>query len=687
MKFMAGASVGVMATPIPWKLLDDVSIWSQNWPWIPSNEKGENSYTYAVSKMCPSGVPMKVRLVGGRPVRVLPVEDHPLGGGVTSLAVAEIQMMHSPGRVSKPLKRGPDGGFLEIGWKEAVDTLLTKLKEAKGKTAFLSGDETGSTNEVISAFAKAIGSSDVMLMPSEGQCAAVAAELMGVPAQIGYDLENSDYVLAIGANLLESWGTVVRNRRIFKESRPHSYANAEKGVQATPGKKAFVYAGALQNNTAAVANAWLPIYPGTEGILALGIANMLINAGRMANSPDFSAFKSLTVKYTPEYVAQQTGVDTSKLKEVVAALLRAKAPLVIVGSEFSQGAGAAPVMAGIAVNILLGNINKSGGISLLPLPEVTMEGASPRNRLYLKDAAAWFAGGKKADLLIVHEANPVYALPNPEGVRANLKSIPFKVSFTTFMDETAELCDLVLPIPMGVERVDDLESPYGTGKLIYCITTSASEPNADVISTPNTLLHLARELGKDLGFKLYQDLLKAKALKYEKCSFDILAAGQPAVLDNRVNFSGFRLRPDILGKALAGSTAGDALQLALYSKLNLGTAKTGIPPYNTKTLRASELDGSSMFVMMNGATASKRNLRAGDEVVITSGKKTIMAKLRIFEGVMNNTIAVCLGFGHTALDEFSRNKGENVMELLSIATEPGTALTVWSKTGVNVTKA
>ena len=128
MKFMAGASVGVMATPIPWKLLDDVSIWSQNWPWIPSNEKGENSYTYAVSKMCPSGVPMKVRLVGGRPVRVLPVENHPLGGGVTSLAVAEVQMMHSPGRVTRPLKRAPDGGFIEIGWREAADTLLAQLK-------------------------------------------------------------------------------------------------------------------------------------------------------------------------------------------------------------------------------------------------------------------------------------------------------------------------------------------------------------------------------------------------------------------------------------------------------------------------------------------------------------------------------------------------------------------------------
>jgi hypothetical protein len=36
----AAGTAGLLVTPVPWKLLDDVSIWSQNWPWIPQPARG-----------------------------------------------------------------------------------------------------------------------------------------------------------------------------------------------------------------------------------------------------------------------------------------------------------------------------------------------------------------------------------------------------------------------------------------------------------------------------------------------------------------------------------------------------------------------------------------------------------------------------------------------------------------------
>ena len=684
-KFIAGASAGIMVTPLPWKLLDDVSIWSQNWPWIPSNVPGATSYTQAVSKMCPSSAAFMVRLAGSRPVRVLPNPDHPLGGGLTALAVAEVQMLHSPARVKRPLLRGPDGAFGELPWSKAAELLAGKLKAAGKNSAFISGDETGSTNEVISAFAKALGSDQVFLMPSEGQCAAKAADLMGVKARLGYDLENSDYVLAIGANLLETWGTVVRNRRVFAHASPHPTAKDKAAA-------AFAYAGPVQNNSATVAKPWLPIYPGTETVLALGIANMLIARGRAANASDFGAFKALAARYTPQDVARITGVDLKKLEAVVNSLLAAKAPLVIVGSEFNQGAGAAPVMAGFAVNALLGNINKPGGISLLPESPVALKTASTRSQLYAKDLVLgikeWAAGKSKPALLVVHEANPAYALPDPALVKQAIKDIPFKVSFSTFLDETAAACDLVLPIPMGIERIDDVDTPYGSGQGIYCVTLPATPPAEDTRATPNALLFLAKQLGLDLGMDFYENLLKAKAALM-KADFAALAGGRPVLSDEKASLEGFALRPDVLEKAMAAARkpADKQLKLAPFAKLNQGTAKTGIPPYNSKTLRASELEGKAMSVMMNAATAAKAGLAEGDAVVLDSGKQKIPARLHLFEGVMPDTVAVCLGYGHTALDEFSQNKGANVMELLSSSPEPETGLTVWSQAGVVVAKA
>ncbi|MDR2488564.1 MAG: molybdopterin-dependent oxidoreductase [Desulfovibrio sp.] len=684
-KCIAGASAGIMATPLPWKLLDDVSIWTQSWPWIPANVRGENFVVRVVSKTCPSSAAVKVRLVGNRPVRVLPDDDHPLGGGVSALAAAEVHMLHSPARVKRPLLRGPDGAFMDISWSKAAEIFAGKLKEAGGKSAFICGDETGSIAEVISALAKGLGSEDVCLMPSEGQCAAKAAELMRIPGQIGYDLEHSDYVFAIGANIFESWGTVVRNRRIFRAATPHPDGK-------TRLKARFAYAGPVQNNSAVLARPWLPVYPGMQTALALGVANILIAGGRTADALDFGAFKELALRYTPKKVAQITGVDPKGLESVVNALLAAEAPLVIVGSEFGQGAGAAPVMAGFAVNALLGNINRPGGISLLPWDEAVLGGASSRSRLYANDLAArvgdWAAGGNAPSLLVVHEANPLYALPGAIPAKQAFKNIPFKVAFSSFLDETAEACNLVLPVPMGLERLDDVRTPYGSGQSIYCVSAPVAQPSEDVRPAADFLFSAAKELDLKMGAASYEDLLKSRAEGVVKTDFAALLAGTGAVSHEKIKVpEGYSLCPAVLEKNLMQASAETSFRLAPFVKLNLGTANTGIPPYNTKTLRASELEGKDMFVMMNAATTAKAGLAEGDAVTLEAGGRRLPARLRVFEGVMSDTVAVCLGYGHTALDAFSQNKGANVMELLSAVPEPATGLTVWSQAGVAVAKA
>ncbi|MDR1947176.1 MAG: molybdopterin-dependent oxidoreductase [Desulfovibrio sp.] len=686
-KFAAGAGAGVMLTPIPWKLLDDSAIWTQNWPWIPSLEDGENTYVYAFSKSDPSIVPIQVRKVNGRPVRILPVPGHPLGGGVSALSAAEAQMLHSPARLRRPLLRGQDGKLQEISWPQASNVLLDEIRKAGAKTAFISGDENSSVIEVISALAGALGSGDVYLMPSDAQDAAVAASLAGIGARIGYDLESSDHVLALGANILENWGTVMRNRRIFKNARPHSFRKAGEKQGAGAASLFLAYAGPLQTNTAAVADLWLPLYPGTESVLALGIAHLLLAAGKTCAADDFDAFREFVAGFTPEKTAGITGVDAAKLKQEVEKLLAAKSPLVIVGSEFGSGAGAVPVLAGLAVNALLGNVNKPGGLSLLPKSAPAFTEAASREDIHKKSLIRFLAAQEKPALLLIHDANPVYALPDPRKIREAIQAVPFKVAFNSFMDETAALCDLILPADMGLERMDDVETPYGSGKASYCISAPATKAQAGVLNAGNTLLQTARRLDKALGFNTYEDVLKSKAAQYGKVGFDDLAAGVPALSEEKATVSSFSFKADILKQAPAAEAGGGALRLAPYVRMSLGTAVTGIPPYNNKTLRADELDGTLMSVMLNRATAVKHKVAAGDKVVLEAGGKKITAKVRIFEGVMNDTAGVCLGFGHSEFDEFSKNKGHNVMELMSALPEPGTGLDLWCRTGVDIKKA
>lgn len=675
LKFVAGASAGVMATPIPWKLLDDVSIWTQNWPWIPSNVDGETTYVSTVSKLCPSGVGMKVRMVGDRPCRVLPDPAHPLSlGGISSLAVAEVQMLYSPARVKRPLKRSGDGTYVAISWQEAAQMLEKNLGAAKGSIACVSGDDTGTINEVLSGMLRKAGSEDFYLMPGEAQAAAKALNLMGGEGQFAYNIEDSDYVLAIGANILESWGTVIRNRAAYHSARPHDGAPESK----------YVYAGPVQNNTAAGADEWMPVKPGTEGVIALGIAHLLIKAGASADAYDFGRFASLAAKYDPKTVAAETGVDPKQLTRIAQELLKAKRPVVLTGSEFDQGTGVSTILAGTAVNMLL------GGVSTLPVADKVVAAGMTRAEMLDKDLVAYLSrvhAGKVSapKALLFYEANPAYALPQAKTMADMLAKVPFKVSFSTFMDETAALCDLVLPVPMGLERLDDVNTPYGSGQIVYGLSRPVTQAPDEIKPAADVIMMLADKLGYGVGFGSFEEVLKAKA-DAVGADWDSLFEGETFTADATPP-AGLAMRADIIANGLKTGDRSFPFAVAPVHKLNVGTPKTAIPPYNNKTIRRWELQKDECYVMMNGATARKIGASKHDRVVLSNNSGRIAARVNIFEGVMTDTVAVLMGLGHTAFDKFSKGKGENVMELLTVGYEPGTGLSVWNTASVNIEKA
>ncbi len=683
LKFVGGATGGIMATPVIWQGLDDISIWSQNWSWIPRNIYGENSYVPSISKHCPSGEGVMVRLVGGRPVRVLGNPEHPLSqGGLSSIAAAEAQMLYSPARMRTPLKRSADGAYVQVSWEEAGKMLLAGLEGAKGSFACISGDENGTASEVLSAFTKQMGSDDFLLMPSEVQPASKAWELMGGAGQIGYDIEKSDFVLALGANVLESWGTAIRNRHAFNAGRP---------VGEEP-KVKFAYAGPLRNNTAAAVDTWLPVHTGTEVFLALGIAQQLIEMGASAPVADFGAFKQMVSVFTPEKVAALTGISAASIAAIAKDLKAAKHPLVIAGSEFDQGASVAAIMAGISINMLLGSINNDGGLRAIPFAPKALADAMDRKDMWKTDLIAWSAamaadGAKAPKAILVYDANPSYALPKGDDFAKAYAKASFKVCFATMLNETAMASDLVIPVPMGMERLEDALTPYGCGEVVYSVAPAVTEPLFNVRSAMDVFFDLAERLGLSLGAASFEEVLQAKA-EALGADYDSLAEGTAFTTRDVLSAYGMAFRADVIATAINGFKApSETLRLAPFARLNIGTSRTATPPFNTKTVRRWELQGNMNYVMMNGATARKLGLSQHDTVVLSNDNGKVTVKINITEGIANNTVGMLLGFGHTAFDQFSKGKGVNVMQLLAPKAEQGTGMAVWTSTGVNIAKA
>lgn len=693
LKFVGGAAVGTLATPVVWKGLDDISIWTQNWSWIPSLEYGnhDNTYVRTVSKLCPSAVGTRIRLVGGRPVRVLGDPDNPLSlGGISALAATEVQMRYSPARLKRPLRRAPDGAFKEISWEEAENLLLDQLKQTRtsgGTNGLLcvSGDENGSMNELFSAFTTRMNSDRFFIMPGDAQATARAWKLMGGTGRVGYDFANSDFVLAIGANVLETWGTVVCNRRAWGDARP---AGDKPTMQ-------LAFAGPVQNNTAAGADMWLPIKPGTEYCLLLGVIHQLMKEGRPCPAGHPECLTKIAGAWTPEKVVAATGIPAAQFTALLDALKNAEAPLVIVGSDMDQGGGTAPVMLGLSLNVMLGRLNKKGGMIAVPTGKPVVARAKDYESMLWPDLVAHAEGvaaGKTpgSKMLMFYEANPVYALPG-KGIEALFKKAAFSVSFSSFLDETAMHCDLVLPAALGLERYDDVAYPFGYPSAIYALVQPAVEPLYEARPAGEVLIQTAAAMGMDLGFEDVVAMLQAKA-EAVGADWVELSNGNPSVKDLCL--------PVTLNCTALGGKLGDALlkapaalekgqlDVGFVHKLSLGTAETAIPPFNTKTITPDELTRNVLVARVNSATLKKIGLYEGNLVTLASKTGTVTARLKVFEGVTSDTVALTLGFGHTAFETFNGGKGMNVMTLVSVVEEPGTTgFAMWNSARVNVAKA
>lgn len=655
-QFSVGGTLGLLVTPVIWKTLDDVSIWTQNWGWIPTLKKGAVEGVPAVSKLCPSGCAVQVETVGGAPFGTKGDLDNPLSqGGICPICADAVPMMYSPTRIAGPMVKTGEGKYESISWDDAKKLLAEKLAAAGSSVAVISGDDTGTGNEVFSGLLAELGSSDYYMMPSPQMAATKAWNgLMGGEGQLGYDLANADFVLFAGVDGLDSWGPSVSWMKAFSASHPA-------GEEASA---SYVFAGPARNHTAAVCDQWVPVRP--EGLTAflLGLAYNLITEGKSLESGDFGALRSLLAsKFSPAQVEKISGVSQKALADLAGKLLNASAPVVVADYAGSPAVAAA----GAIVNMLLGRLNADGGMVALPEIETVIGSALGRVARFEKDLMADVAGGAFApQVCLVYDANPVYGLPQ-YGDKVFEKA-GFTVAFSTFKDETAAVADLVLPAAHSFERSDDLVSPFGVANTTYVASSPVYKPALNVKGAPDFALELAAEMGLDLGFETFAEVIEAKA-------------GVADAATGTVGSYSVALAVDTLSGA--DKVSGE-LSLYAYGRLIFGSASVATTPHNPPAIPANVIQGKQMFVRINSETAKANGLKDGSAVILAANGAECAALVCVDEGVMPGVVVAPLGFGRTAWDEFSNGKGDNVYKILTVSTVSGGS--AWAGSAVTIAK-
>ncbi len=437
--------------------------------------------------------------------------DHPMTRGGLCVKLKNFAEHHyHPDRLLYPMKRtGPKGSgqYERISWDEALATIKSKWtgiideygSEAVMPHAYLGNQGTANGLTAGDAFFNRLGST--VAEKTYCESGSSTAWVMTVGPTGGLDVESlaySDYIIVWGMNMvstnLHGWPFILEAK-----------AKGAKVVVIDPYK----------SRTAKRADWHLAIKPGTDGALALGMMNVIIEEDLYDHdylekyTLGFEELKARAAEFPIERVAMITGLSARDILTLSREYARAKASAIRQGVaiERSPGGGDA-VRAVTCLPALTGAWRHPGGGTVeMPIYEFPMSVAhmcrpdwiKPGTRVVNElDLGAALTGKIPLDppikSVFFYNSNPVSQAPNTgELVKGLLRDDLFTVASELFITDTAKYADILLPATMQGEQYDIMVT---WGHLYLQLNMPAIKPPGECL--PN--IDMFRRLAKTMGF-------------------------------------------------------------------------------------------------------------------------------------------------------------------------------------------
>ncbi|MBI4200236.1 MAG: molybdopterin-dependent oxidoreductase [Chloroflexi bacterium] len=515
--------------------------------WVPS-----------VCLQCPAGCGIMVKTVDGRAVKIEGNPLHPINAGkLCPKGQGGLQFLYDPDRIRGPLKRaGPRGGeqWQQIPWEQAIAEVASQLGELRDggdahKLVFMSGRSRGQMGGFIGRFLRAYGSPNDVGHSSICEDGSPLGHYLtqGFKAYAGYDWFNTNYVLSFGAGFVEAWRPTTLLLRAYGHLR-----------RGRPVRAKIVQVDTRFSISAAKADEWVSVRPGTDGALALGIAHVIIKeelydkrfvqertlgfeAWADGEGVRHQGWKDLVLdKFSPAWASQVSGVPEETIVRIAREFATTK-PAIAAGARGSsmQTNGIFNRMAIHALNALVGSIDVPGGITVQKGPpfgkepdvvqdERARQGlAQPRidwagtkryplaGKVYQNMAE--FATGEgpyEAKVLFTYYTNPLFSTPEVERFHKAVDRVPLIVTFSPFMDETSHMADYILPDDSYLERWQDDVIYPSLGYPVVGLRQPVVDRLYDTQNTGDVLVRLAKAIGGTVAasfpWESWLDYLKLK---------------------------------------------------------------------------------------------------------------------------------------------------------------------------------
>jgi menaquinone reductase, molybdopterin-binding-like subunit len=594
-------------------------------------------------------------------------------GGLCPRGQAAIQITYHPDRIAHPLKRtGARGAgtFKEITWDEAIAELTGQLDAlaAAGdqkSLAVLARPRSSRRIEAFAAFSKAFGGQAPLAFELFGHDVLRRANAVsyGHDQLPTLDLARARYVMAFGADFLGTWNSPVAQNT--------SYGQMRQGRPGVRGK--LVQVEARMSLTGASADEWVPVKPGTEGVLALGLAHVILkeklrpgNTGRAPGLID--GWSGGLGDYAPDKVAQITGVPSKRVERLARELVEFRPSMAVIGGPpLAHTNGLFTALAVNALNALLGADGEPGGIFFTP--DFQPRAASPEPLRNLS-----------AKVLLLDDANPVFASPKASQVRETLAKIPYIASFGSFIDDTSSHADLILPDHSFLESWVDSTPESGSIEPVTTVAGPVMKPLHNTRATVEVLIEVAGKLKSPvtLPWKSAEELANSKATPGPGTASPKPSApgggasgGQRAFAEPQFDGDAATYPFHFLPYASQAFNDGSAAHLPWLQEM---------PDPLTSAMWSS-------WVEINPQTAERLGVVQGDVIEVTSTQGTLHAPAMISPGIAPDIVAMPVGQGHESFTRYASGRGANPIAILAPLTESETGALAWAATRVKIARA
>ncbi len=710
LRLAGGSAAGLLLSPVPWKLTDDLAIWTQNWSRIPRLAGGPVTVRSTHCTLCPASCGARVRCVGGRPVSLAGEPAHPLSrGALCPLGLAGHQLPWHPRRVRGPVALREGAEPVPVPLAAVLAAAVSAVRAPGGGSVALLDARPG--RAVSEAYRRALaclpGGVHVTVPPAESRSLGmVEAMFQGPSGPLGYDLDAVRCVLGFGTPLLEGWDVPGR-------------ALAMRFGDGGADRPRLIQAETRASATAQCADRWLPLRPGTELALALGIANTIVrerlcDAARLrAGAPDFDRggrdYLGLVEAFPPGRVSDITGLAPDAIVAAAREFASARPALAVGGGDPGGGPLEPEAEAAIAaLNFLVGSVGPRGAVvprRALPLPwpggeahrigpqaQGASRAAGPDNPPLAPSIPLQDVADGSVRVLLIEGAPGGEALPAEELERVLVPGGGALVlSLSPWAVGPAEIARYAVPAPAWLERLEEAATPPGAARAAFGLSVPLLTPPEGAVEPLDFLRSLARAAGRGAeplptAGSWLEDLCRAIEVsgRGEIVAFPSAEASRdakpapPAPLAARLARGGVWIDDPApaapLPPFLMMGPRADAFEsLAAAAEGRLGTAielqRAGwplvivpfglrgacgdgpVPTVASKLYRESELRQQTDAALMSPETGRSHGIQDGARVRIETPAATVVLRACFDPAVMPGVIHVAAGPGAAAAGE------------------------------------